>query len=82
MSADGTEMRETGEVAEITDLVDLSGWPTGTRMLVRREQPHPGAQLRFTDVDGYRGIARPHTCRPAGLALRRPASRVGAVGRE
>ena len=54
MSADGTEMRETGEVAEITDLVDLSGWPTGTRMLVRREQPHPGAQLRFTDVDGYR----------------------------
>lgn len=23
-------------------------------MLVRREQPHPGAQLRFIDVDGYR----------------------------
>lgn len=54
VSADGAEIRETGEVAEITDLVELVGWPAGTRMLVRREQPHPGAQLRFTDVDGYR----------------------------
>jgi hypothetical protein len=54
VSADGAQIRETGEVAEITDLVGLSPWPTGTRMLVRREQPHPGAQLRFTDVDGYR----------------------------
>jgi len=52
--ADGAEVRETGEVAEITELVGLSPWPTGTRMLVRREQPHPGAQLRFIDVDGYR----------------------------
>lgn len=54
ISADGTEWRETGEVAEITDLIGLGAWPAGTRMLVRREQPHPGAQLRFTDVDGYR----------------------------
>lgn len=54
ISADGSEERETGEVAEITDLVDLARWPDGTRMIVRREQPHPGAQLRFTDVDGYR----------------------------
>jgi hypothetical protein len=54
VSADGSEVRETGEVAEITDLVDLAHWPTGTRRPVRREQPHPGAQLRFTDVDGYR----------------------------
>jgi hypothetical protein len=54
VSADGTEIRESGEVAEITDLVNLAKWPTGTRMLVRREQPHPGAQLRFTDLDGYR----------------------------
>jgi Transposase DDE domain group 1 len=23
-------------------------------MLLRREQPHPGAQLRFTDIDGHR----------------------------
>lgn len=54
VSADGGEVRDTGEVAEITDLVKVSGWPAGTRMLVRREQPHPGAQLRFTDLDGYR----------------------------
>jgi hypothetical protein len=54
VSADGSEVRENGEVAEITDLVGLSKWPPGTRMLVRREQPDPGAQLRFTDVDGHR----------------------------
>lgn len=54
VSADGSEVRDTGEVAEITGLVNMSGWPAGTRMLVRREQPHPGAQLRFTDLDGYR----------------------------
>ena len=41
-------------MAEITDVVNVSGWPIGTRMLVRREQPHPGAQLRFTDLDGHR----------------------------
>jgi hypothetical protein len=54
VSADGTEEREVGQVAEITDLVDLSAWPVGTRMLVRREEPHPGSQLTFTDVDGHR----------------------------
>lgn len=54
ISADGTEEREVGQVAEVTDLVDLSSWPIGTRMLVRREEPHPGAQLTFTDIDGYR----------------------------
>jgi hypothetical protein len=54
ISADGTAWRDTGEVAEITDDVRLGAWPAGTRMLVRREQPHPGAQLRFTDLDGYR----------------------------
>jgi len=54
LSADGTDEREGAEVAEITELVDLSGWPEGTRMIVRREEPHPGAQLSFTDVDGHR----------------------------
>jgi hypothetical protein len=54
ISADGTEEREVGAVAEITDLVDLSSWPERTRMLVRREEPHPGAQLTFTDIDGHR----------------------------
>jgi hypothetical protein len=53
LDQDGSE-RENGEVAEITDSLDLSSWPTGSRVLVRRERPHPGAQLSFTDHDGYR----------------------------
>ena len=32
----------------------LSGWPAGTRAICRRERPHPGAQLSFTDENGYR----------------------------
>jgi hypothetical protein len=53
LAQDGSR-RENGEVAEITDMVDLSGWPDGCRLIVRRERPHPGAQLSFTDHDGYR----------------------------
>jgi hypothetical protein len=47
-------VRENGEVCEITDRVDLSAWPQGSRLIVRRERPHPLAQLSFTDHDGYR----------------------------
>ena len=54
ITADGADERDGAEVAEITDLVDLSRWPDGTRAIVRREEPHPGAQLTFTDVDGHR----------------------------
>ena len=46
--------REGADVAEFTGLLNLDGWPTGMRVIVRRERPHPGAQLRFDDVDGYR----------------------------
>jgi hypothetical protein len=53
LDQDGS-MRDNGEVAEITELVDLSAWPQGSRLIVRRERPHPGAQLSFTDHDGYR----------------------------
>jgi hypothetical protein len=28
--------------------------PRGSRLIARRERPHPGAQLSFTDHDGYR----------------------------
>jgi hypothetical protein len=48
------EPREGAWVAEVTGLVDLSAWPAGTRLILRRERPHPGAQLRITDVDGHR----------------------------
>jgi hypothetical protein len=53
LERDGSE-RENGQVAEITDSVDLGSWPEGSRVIVRRERPHPGAQLSFTDHDGYR----------------------------
>jgi hypothetical protein len=46
--------RPNGQVAEITDRVELDAWPEGSRLIVRRERPHPGAQLSFTDHDGYR----------------------------
>jgi len=48
------EIRDGAWVAEITDLLDLSSWPEGMRVIVRKERPHPGAQLRITDVDGHR----------------------------
>ncbi|MFF3350604.1 IS1380 family transposase [Streptomyces sp. NPDC002779] len=51
--AGGTERPGTW-VAEITDIPDLSTWPKGMRLVVRKERPHPGAQLRFTDLDGLR----------------------------
>jgi hypothetical protein len=51
--ADG-QPRPGAFVAEVTGLFDLSGWPKGMRLIVRKERPHPGAQLRITDVDGMR----------------------------
>jgi hypothetical protein len=53
LDADGSE-RENGQVTEITGGVDLASWPEGSRLIVRRERPHPGAQLSFTDHDGHR----------------------------
>ena len=52
--ADGG-VREGGDVAELTGLLDLTGWPEGMRIIVRRERPHPGAQLSlFEERDGWR----------------------------
>jgi Transposase DDE domain group 1 len=53
LDQDGSE-RENGPVAEITDSIDRRAWPEGSRLVVRRERPHPGAPLSFTDHDGYR----------------------------
>lgn len=46
--------REGADCAELTDYLELSAWPKGTRVIARREEPHPGAQFRFTDLDGHR----------------------------
>ena len=35
---------QRSHVAEISDLVELSNWPAGTRLIVRREKLHQGAQ--------------------------------------
>jgi len=52
------EVREGAEVTELTDRVDLSAWPEGTRLICRRERPHPGAQLSVFDCEaGYRHTA-------------------------
>jgi hypothetical protein len=55
-NADG-EPRRGAWVAEITGLLNLSNWPEGSRVIVRRERPHPGAQLTFSDIDGHRFTA-------------------------
>jgi hypothetical protein len=51
------QVREGAWVADITGLLELQDWPAGMRVIVRKERPHPGAQLRFTDVDGHRFTA-------------------------
>lgn len=54
LDQDGS-LRDGAEVAELTGLVDLAGYPAGTRIIVRRERPHPGAQLSLFDtVEGLR----------------------------
>jgi hypothetical protein len=51
------QVRDGAWVADITGLLDLDGWPAEMRVIVRKERPHPGAQLRFTDIDGHRFTA-------------------------
>ncbi len=55
-NSDGA-VREGAWVAELTGMLDLSGWPKGMRVIARKERPHPGAQLRITDPDGLRVTA-------------------------
>jgi hypothetical protein len=57
IEADGT-VRDGAQVAELTDLMDLSTWGEDARLISRRERPHPGAQLSLFDTsEGFR-----HTC--------------------
>jgi hypothetical protein len=50
--------RRGAQVVDITQLVNLDAWPDRTRLIVRRERPHPGAQLSLFDtIEGLR-----HTC--------------------
>jgi hypothetical protein len=55
--ADGEE-RDGAYLAELTRMLDLSAWPEGSRVVVRRENPHPGAALTlFEAQDGWRYTA-------------------------
>ena len=51
LDSEGCE-REGAWVAELA--LDLAAWPAGTRAICRRERPHPGAQLSFSDSGGHR----------------------------
>jgi hypothetical protein len=52
LAADGAD------VAELTGLLTLAGWPSTARVIVRRERPHPGAQLSLLEErDGWRYTA-------------------------
>jgi hypothetical protein len=49
--------RDGAQVAELTRHIPAGTgkpWPAGMRVIARRERPHPGAQLRITDADGWR----------------------------
>jgi hypothetical protein len=59
--------REGAQVADLTDFIPTptkptrsearhgpQSWPADMRVIARREIPHPGAQLRLTDHNGWR----------------------------
>ena len=53
-TAQNGEVRDDAHVAELTDLVTLIDWPAGTRLIVRREPRHPGAQQSLFPSDAFR----------------------------
>jgi hypothetical protein len=68
------QVRDGAWVAELTGLLDLArnGWPNGMRVIARKERPHPGAQLRITDVDGRRVTAFATSTPTAGPGTQLP----------
>jgi hypothetical protein len=81
-------VRDGAWVAELTGLLNLHGtkpstkggkktgkkhtWPAGMRVIIRKERPHPGAQLRITDVDGHRITAFATNTRSGGPGTQLP----------
>jgi hypothetical protein len=75
-------IRDGAWVVEVTGMLDLTTWPHGSRVFLRAERPHPGAQLTFTDADGHRITAvitdipdRIIAGQSAGLELWPPSAR-------
>ena len=59
MDQDGTEAESTDSgltaaVCDVSDLVDLTRWPEGTRLIIRRQPKHPGAQTTLLADLEYR----------------------------
>ena len=73
------QIRDGAFVAEATGLLNLASWPAGMRVILRKERPHPGAQLRITDHDGNSGhrLRHQHDQRPA----RRPRTAPPQTGK-
>jgi hypothetical protein len=69
------QVRDGAWVADITGMLDLSSWPAGMRVIIRKERPHPGAQLRFTDIDGHRFTASATDTQKGQLADLEPRHR-------
>ena len=54
----------------MTGLLDLRRWPAGMRVILRRERPHPGAQLSLLEeADGWRYQAFATNTRVGQLAF-------------
>jgi hypothetical protein len=59
LNQDGSEVEPsdrglTTAVCEVTDLIDLNGWPEGTRVIIRRQPKHPGTQTTLLPDLEYR----------------------------
>ena len=60
LDQDGTETEQvsssglTASVCEVTDLVDMDGWPEGTRLIIRRQPLHPGTRTSLLPDLEYR----------------------------
>jgi hypothetical protein len=89
------EVRCGAQVADLTDLVDLADWPEGTRLIVRREPLHPGAQQTLLPSTEFRywghraglGVRQSQTSAPLqigeqGRAELRVSRQAGVVGGE
>jgi hypothetical protein len=60
LDQDGTETEQISSsgliasVCEVTDLVDMDGWPEGTRLIIRRQPKHPGTRTSLLPDLEYR----------------------------
>lgn len=53
-TSEDEEPEVRAHVIDLTQEVDTSGWPNRTRLIVRREPKHPGAQRSLFPSDDYR----------------------------